>query len=655
MRFTKSTKELFSSTMARPKVFLKSAVLAGGASLLAAGCATSASPSLAPATPAPPERPNIIFVLVDDMGWVDSGVYGSEYYQTPHIDRFAEMGVRFTNAYVANPLCSPTRASIMTGKYPARLQITAPAAHLAPEPPPPLYNDSAAAWQPAIQANTARYMDLEEYTIGEAFRDAGYQTVFMGKWHLGQEPWWPDKQGFEVNIGGTHFPGPPSFFSPYHNPILEDGPEGEYLTDRMAMDTRQVIADAAADDRPLFFCYWHWGVHAPFQGKQDLIEKYEGITDPRGKQDCPVMGAMLESVDDAMGDMLDTLEQYGMMENTIIIFTSDNGGNMYDDVGGTTATNNYPLRNGKGNNYEGGSRVPAIVYWPGVTPENAVSDAVISTVDYYPTLLSMAGLPMPEGITVDGIDITPVYYDPDADLPREAIFSHFPHYVMATQNIANTWVRRGDWKLLRFWWDSEDGQSHRLELYDLSVDIGESNNLAAVYPELAAELDKLIDQHLEEIGVAPLPRNPAFRPGSFNPMLDEPIDGWVPGGTSSFAIGGGTMIVESTGEDPFVIYSGDLGHNGPVVARVRMKSDTGDYGQLFWVTRQARAHAAGRSVTFDMVHDNAYREYRVELPVSGDLTGIRLDPGRAEGTIEIDWIRLETPGGELVKEWTFDD
>jgi len=318
---------------------------------------------------APARRPNVIFILADDLGWMDTGVYGSQYYRTPHIDRLAARGVRFTEAYAANPLCSPTRASIMTGLYPARLGITVPAGHLAPIPDDqPLLNESAVPWQKVVTPQSRRHLRPEERTIGEVFRDAGYRTGFIGKWHLGLNPeHWPERQGFEFVFHGAPDPGPPSYFSPYRfrAGTVKDGPEGEYITDRVTDEAIGFIDRHRAE--PFFLCLWEYAVHAPFQGKQTYIDEFEQVTDPRGQQDCPTMGAMIQSLDESVGRLLDHLDRTGLAEHTILVFMSDNGGNMYDTVDGTTPTNNAPLRGGKANIYEGGVREPCLVVWPGVT------------------------------------------------------------------------------------------------------------------------------------------------------------------------------------------------------------------------------------------------------------------------------------------------
>lgn len=331
--------------------------------------ALGASATLGRATSASEQRrPNVIVFIVDDLGWMDTTTYGSRYYETPNVERLAKRSVRFTDAYSAAPLCSATRASLMTGKYPGRVHVTSAGGHL-PIRPGPLMPESGPPWRKMLLPRCQGYLPLEEYTVGEALKDAGYRTGFVGKWHLGHDPkFWPEHQGFDVNVGGGRWPGPPSYFSPYHIDNLPDGPEGEYIADRLTDEAVAFIKDAK--DGPFFLNFWQYAVHAPYQGKDEYRSHFERKQDPRGAQDNAVMGAMIKSMDDSLGRVLDSLEELGIADDTIFIFSSDNGGNMYDRTArdganlgawapeGRTPTNNAPLRGGKGSVYEGGIRVP---------------------------------------------------------------------------------------------------------------------------------------------------------------------------------------------------------------------------------------------------------------------------------------------------------
>jgi arylsulfatase A-like enzyme len=438
------------------------------------------------------KRPNIVLILVDDMGWIDCTVYGSRYYETPNIERLADFSVRFTDAYAAAPLCTASRAAIMTGKYPGRLGITGADGHLP----------------------GGSHLLPEEYTLGEALRDNGYRTGFIGKWHLGcEEKHWPEHHGFEVNIGGGKWPGPPSHFSPYHISNLPDGPAGEYLTDRLTDEAIDFIDESG--DQPFFLDLSHYAVHPPFQAKAEYQHYFEGKKDPRGAQHNAVMAAMLKSLDVSVGRLLDHLEARGLMENTAIIFTSDNGGDMFSRITrtgewlgawapeGRMPTNNTPLRLGKGSTYEGGIRVPALVYWPGVAEREAVSHEVISGIDIYPTILDMLGIEPKPGQVIDGVSIAPALKG--GRLRREAVYGHYPHSVVTVPAQKASWVRKGDWKLIRFY-EQDEYYPDRIELYNLKDDISEMHNLAQERPRRARELEQMLVRHLEETG--------AMAPGS---------------------------------------------------------------------------------------------------------------------------------------------
>ena len=597
------------------------------------------------------QRPNVLFFLVDDMGWMDSSLYGSEYYETPAMERLSKRGVRFTNAYTASPLCSPTRASIMTGCYPCRFGITMPACHKAPpKQKMPKVQRSGPKWAPMRCPVVERFLPLEEYTVAEALRDAGYATGFIGKWHLGaKEKWWPHNQGFEVNIAGTGFPGPPSYFSPYQNPRLKDGPKGEYITDRLTDEAIGYMKDHKDGEKPFFLCLWHFAVHAPFQGQEALIEKYRKRKDPCGKQDCPTMGAMLEAMDTSLGRILDYLDETGLSENTIIIFASDNGGNMYNTVDGTTPTNNAPLRNGKGNNYEGGVRTPALVVWPKVVKPDSCCEEVISTVDWYPTILEMLDIRPKEDKVFDGVSIVSLLKG-GMKLDREAIFSHFPHYVPATYNLPSTFVRKGDWKLLRFYGEGPD-RGNGYELYNLKEDVGESNNLAEKYPEKVKELDRLITKHLKETNARIPLKNPNYDPNAYNAIKHKETEGWAPYSDCEIEQKDGCLKVTCTGNDPFMIVQQPLYLDGRgLVLKIRMKSNASGDARVYWNNPMRRERSTG----FKPVHDGKWHEYRVKLPLKGNLVGLRLDPASGPGKVEIDWIELFNSKDEREKLWSFD-
>ncbi len=460
----------------------------------------------------PDRKPNIIFILADDLGWRDTSLYGSTFFETPNIEKLAKRGMMFTQAYAANPLCSPTRASIMTGLYPARIGITTPCCH---EPAVRLearLAAPAAPYQRALQVVSASRLKTEYYTLAEALHDDGYATGHFGKWQLGPEPYRPLQQGFDVDV--PHYPGPgPSgwYVAPWRfNAELNfAGQPGEHIEDRMAGEAIKFIT--ANKDKPFFLNYWAFSVHAPFDAKADLIKKYGAKADPDNPQRCPVYGAMVQSLDENVGRLVSALEELQLAENTVIVFFSDNGGNMYDRVDGIPPTSNAPLRGGKATIFEGGTREPCVVVWPGKVKPGSRSDALLSSVDWYPTILDMTGTKPKQEVKFDGVSQTPALLG--TGVPRDTAFCCFPHYIQATGAVPSVWVRRGDWKLIRFFCDSPE-QTDRFELYNLKDDPGETKNLAAEHPDKVKVYDALITQHLKDIKAVVPVKNTAYDPAA---------------------------------------------------------------------------------------------------------------------------------------------
>ena len=454
-------------------------------------------------------KPNIVFILADDLGWADLGCYGSKFYETPNLDQLAKEGVKFTDAYAACAVCSPTRASILTGKYPARLHITDWLPGRGDMPNQKLC-------RPQIQ----QFLPLEEITVAEALKEGGYQTAFIGKWHLGEEPeHWPEHQGFDLNLAGGGLGHPPSYFSPYKLPNLPDGPVGEYLNDRLTDEAMNFME--AAKDKPFFLYLPHYTVHTPLQAPAETIQKYktkaaslaasdkpEFITDNgrqvRQIQNHATYAAMVESLDDNVGRLMKKITTLGIEKKTIIIFTSDNGGL---SSGEGSPTSNLPLRGGKGWAYEGGVREPLLIKWPGVTRPDSISKEPVISTDFYPTLLAMAGLAMKPEQHLDGINLVPALKA--ASLPQRPLFWHYPHY-SNQGGYPYSAVRQGDYKLIEF---LEDG---RLELYNLQADTGEHANLASEMPEKVATLKALLHDWRESVNAQmPTPNteyDPNFKP-----------------------------------------------------------------------------------------------------------------------------------------------
>lgn len=436
------------------------------------------------------ERPNVLLVLVDDLGWSDLGCYGNGAVETPRIDAFAREGVRFSDAYAAAPVCSPTRASIMTGKAPARLGITN---HM---PDRESFTPDDPVLLPAACGDR---LPLEETTVAELLRDGGYRTVFLGKWHLApqrsgeDERFFPDRQGFDKNIGGNGWGGPGrSFFAPYEFPNLTSKTEGEYLPYRIGDEAVGWLEEHAANDAapPFFMALWHYTVHWPMDAPADLLAKYTekgvgpGIKDVR-------YAAMTEALDRVFGRVLDALDATGLADNTLVIFTSDNGALI-------SVADLRPLRKGKGYLYEGGLRVPMIARWPGRIEAGRVDGTPVVSTDLFATVLEAAGLEPDEGHPVDGESLVGLLTEGSA-LSRDALFFHYPNYAFHRDNRLGSAIRSGSWKLIE---NFDDGS---VELYDLATDIGETTNLAADRPERANELRARLAGWRETVG-AKMPR-----------------------------------------------------------------------------------------------------------------------------------------------------
>ena len=469
------------------------------------------SVACAPRDADPPARPpNVVLILADDLGWRDTAVYGSAFYETPNIDRLASEGMRFSDAYAASPLCSPTRAGLLTGLDPGRLRLTLPFAHEEEVILDPRVPERGPPGERAVAAESRTRLPLEHRTIAEALREAGYATALFGKWHLGHGTYRPERQGFDVARPGGSLHAPPRYLSPYQMPRFPDGPKGEHLDERLASEAARFMS--AHPGQPFFLCFWPFSVHFPFQADPALLRKYESKADPGDPQHYPNMGAMIESLDNAVGIVLDAIDALGQRENTIVVFLSDNGGvdrNYAPNSALPPPTDNAPLRGGKGQLYEGGIRVPLIVRWPERVAPGSTSSEVVTTTDLHPTLLELVGLTPPNPEQLDGISILPALSR--QPLPRQDVFFHFPHYMSPDVFRPSTAVRRGRWKLIRFYADTED-QQDRFELYDLETDVGETRDVSGEQPGLVVELAGAIERYLLETGaLVPFP-NPAYRP-----------------------------------------------------------------------------------------------------------------------------------------------
>jgi arylsulfatase A-like enzyme len=431
--------------------------------------------------------PNVILILADDLGWTDLGCYGSDLYDSPNIDSLARDGMRFTANYSACTVCSPTRAALLTGKYPARLHFTDWIPGMPPENPKLLVPDFT------------KHLPLEETTLAELLHGAGYATASIGKWHLGGPEFYPEYHGFDLNIAGTDAPQPrPGYFAPYDIDTIGQGPRGEYITDRLGQEAVRFIRGHAA--QPFFLYLPHFAVHTPIQAKKKLIARYEQRAETGMRHTNAAYAAMIHSMDQTVGRIRRTLDELRLADRTIIIFTSDNGGRI-------PTTSNAPLRAGKGSCYQGGVRVPLIVCWPSATKAASQCDTPVITMDLFPTVLQMAGIEQKNLAAIDGVSLVPLLRQsgPIADRP---LFWHYPHYQHYQQGGTTPYgaVRRGDHRLVEFYDDRP------VELYNVRQDIGEQNNIAHSSPDLVDSLRAELHAWLREVGAQMPAPNPHYDP-----------------------------------------------------------------------------------------------------------------------------------------------
>jgi len=610
------------------------------------------------------EPMNVVFILADDLGWADTTLYGhTSLYETPNLERLAERGMTFSRAYANSPLCSPTRASILTGQAPARHGSTAPQHHTGQvRLKPSVDKTSNNPGNKALQTNSVTRLDPQLPTLGKLMKNGGYATAHFGKWHLGPEPYSPLEHGFEVDI--PHHPGPGpagSYVAPWKFKDFTESKPKEHIEDRMSYEAVNWMK-TVEKGKPWLMNYWMFSVHAPFDAKQEFIGRYRKKVDPNDPQRSPTYAAMVHSMDDAVGTLLDAVDAAGAADNTVIIFTSDNGGNMYNEVEGTTPTSNSPLRGGKATMFEGGIRVPTVVVWPGVTEAGSRCDEIIQTSDFYPTLLTHLEIEMPENHIVDGIDIMPALTG--GSLDRESVITYFPHSPPVPDWLPPSMaVHSGDWKLIRVFHEGENG-AHAYRLYNLKNDPGEQNNLAESHPEKVRELDAVMEKYIAEADVVvPVP-NPAFDPAKYRPeRIGVPaarhkspkkatataVGGWQAAGTCSIKGADGQLQIDSTGRDPNIVAAPFKAlTGGPFKVRLRMKSDASGSGAVYY----NKPASSDRMAVFDTRADGAWHEYDIAVPVES-LNRLRLDPARGEGTILIDWIRVIDADGKKARDWEF--
>ena len=631
---------------------------------------------VATATAAEPPK-NIVLILADDLGWSDTTLYGkTSLYETPNIQRLAVRGMTFSNAYAAAPICSPTRASILTGRNPARLGFTTPAGHVPEVRLDPIASENGPPHQKCTNVKSATRLDPSQPTLGQLLKDAGYATAHFGKWHLGLEPYSPLEFGFDVDIPHWHGPGPKTgYLAPWNYPNLEEKTPGEHIEDRMA---EEAVAWLKKRDRtkPFYMNYWQFSVHAPFGAKPELIDRYRKTIDLDSAQRSSTYAAMVHSLDDAVGSLLDAFDAEGIADETVIVFYSDNGGNIHcgleeTDASGenyiTAITSNRPLRGGKGNIREGGIRVPAVVVWPGVTEPGSRSDTRIQSTDLYPTILRMLDVKRPTDYVIDGVDFASALRGEEMD--RGPMFTLVPSHGNTPEWLPPAMaVHYGDWKLVRIFHYGEAGE-HDYRLYNLREDIGEQHNLAATHPEMVRSLDRLIEEYIAEADVVvPLP-NPNFDPAKFDPSQigvqagglkmppgaasksnDPPATvttpqmlGWIAKGCD-VSVQPDSLQIAAAGRQPFLA-NAKLRATGPVELRLRIRAGRNGTGRLQWRTEdQTGFPATGQTASFG-VRGGDWQELSVPLAVEGRLVQLRLFPPVQKQPVEIDWIEIAPIGG----------
>lgn len=620
-------------------------------------------------------KPNVVFILADDLGWSDTTLFGTtKLYQTPNVERLAKRGMLFTRAYSASPLCSPTRSSILTGLSPARTGITVPNCHETRVVLEATTGTKAPPDKKSISPVPPTRLKTSYHTLSKSLKEAGYATGHFGKWHLGWEPYSPLQQGFDVDV--PHWPGPGpagSYVAPWKFKDFDHDPDEphQHIEDRMAKEAVKWMEQHK--DGPFFLNYWMFSVHAPFDAKKALIEKYRARVDPNNPQHCPTYAAMVESMDDAVGTLLDALDRLKIADRTIIVFTSDNGGNMYNDVDGAPPTSNLPLRGGKATLFEGGVRVPLVISWPGVVAPGTRSDFLVQSEDYYPTLLDALKLkPAPEQ-RFDGSSILRAMKGENFD--RGPVFNYFPHDPAVPDWLPPAVsVHSGDWKLIRIFHGGEAG-AHRHLLFNLRDDIGEKNNLAAQQPDRVRELDALIEKFLADTkAVVPVP-NPAFDPAQYHPENegkaadrakprakpnaddakpaakddnDPKLQGWKARGCEA-EVKDGVLVISGKSAAPFLgVGAGKF--SGPSVLTFRMRTAADGAGKVEWLPDPKAADKA-KSVPYK-IGGGDWREVKVDVPAEGSLGILRLYLPAEKEPVQLDWVELKPAQGKA-QRWKF--
>jgi arylsulfatase A-like enzyme len=526
----------------------------------------------------------------------------------------------------------------------------------------------------SVVVNTVTRLDPKYYTISERLHDEGYATGHFGKWHLGRTPYSPLENGFDVDIPHWHGPGPAgSFVAPWSYPDFDPDTPNEHIEDRMAKEAVSFMQ--ANRSKPFFLNYWMFSVHAPFNAKPDLIDKYRKKIggNAEAAQRCPTYAAMIESMDDAVGTLLDEIDRLGIADNTIIVFASDNGGNMYNWVDNTVPTSNAPLRGGKASMYEGGVRGPCSIVWPNIVAANSQSDQPIQSCDFYPTILDMLNLQPQPDQSFDGISITPTLRGERQQ--RDEIYTYFPHSPRIPDWLPPAAsVVKGDWKLIRLF-NNGDAGNHRWKLYNLKQDIGERNDLANDQPEKVKELDNLIEQYLIDTDAVQPTANPNFDATKYR-LEDEgvaephgkskkkrksqdkpapPVASWMAVNDCQLALVDNALVVTSTGGDPYLSSVLDQPiAAGKLKLLITMTSTSSGDGEVFWEELNSKPrYAANRSAAFEVNHDGQSHVYEIEFTTKRKTVSIRLDPSTEHGETSISAMELQSSDGATLKKWDF--
>jgi len=623
---------------------------------------------LAPLAALAADKPNILLILADDLGARDLGCFGSTYYETPNLDRLAARGVRLTNAYSASPLCSPTRSSILTGQHPARTGITAPACHL---PKVELTKRLVVGPERVHLANSVTRLKPGYFTLAESLKAAGYATAHFGKWHLGHnlaptDAYEPRDQGFDVDW--PHVPraaGPGGgYLAPWNkfiaDPEIKDTP-GRHIDERMADEAGKFIG--ASKGRPFFLNFWLFSVHSPWNARADYVAHFKSKADPANPQHNPLYAAMVKSMDDAVGRLLKHLDDSGEADNTLIVFWSDNGGYAYplkltDPAGYAEipATSNLPFRSGKASLYEGGTREPGIVVWPGKVKAGTTADFLMQSTDLYPTLIRVAGAERKADQKLDGFDQSEALTGGAS--PRRRVFCHFPHGNAAKDAVmdgfyAGSYVREGDLKLIRFYARADDGKDE-LELYDLAQDPGERHNLAQARPQVASQMNDVLQTYLLD-NEAILPRhNPTYAPAAAAkkpptpPVAADPLQGWKNRGCAA-TVKDGVLTARGENATPFLGVGASLA--GPAKLKFRLRCPKEGAGAIDLVPKVETPADSITRVAFQ-ARAGEWQEIEVDLASPRETSILRLYLPNATAPVELDWVELKPAGGKP-RRWDF--